>query len=120
VIAVFRQRGDSSPAPARFCLRHNPGTGASPGRTERHVLLLSPACAPAQSGSAYRDGFWTRVAAAGTYQMPTDLRKVAHLGSRVETTREHAPEVIVYLSEVHEFDLMLVEVVDDAGRTTHV
>jgi hypothetical protein len=28
--------------------------------------------------------------------------------------------VIVYLSEVHEFELMPVEVVDDAGRTTHV
>jgi hypothetical protein len=51
--------------------------------------------------------------------MPTDLRKVAHLGSRVETTPERAREVIVYLSEVHEFDLMPVEVVDDAGRTTH-
>jgi hypothetical protein len=38
----------------------------------------------------------------------------------VETTPERAREVIVYLSEVHEFDLMPVEVVDDAGRTTHV
>jgi hypothetical protein len=79
------------------------------------ALLLSP-----KAEVPYRDGFWTRVAAAGNYEMPTDLRKVAHLGSRVETTPERAREVIVYLSEVHEFDLMLVEVVDDAGQTTHV
>jgi hypothetical protein len=59
-------------------------------------------------------------AAAGTMRCPPACARVAHLGSRVETTLERAREVIVCLSEVHGFDLMSVEVVDDAGRTTHV
>jgi hypothetical protein len=62
------------------------------------------------------DGFWTWVESAGEHEMPADLRKVGHVRGRVETSEERAREALAYLSEVHEFDSMPIEIVDDNGE----
>lgn len=66
------------------------------------------------------DAWWTWVQSAGEHEMPADLRKVGHVRGRVPTTPERARAVLAYLSDVHEFDLVPIEVVDEDGYPVEV